>query len=257
MNWTTKVIAFLFAAGQTQALVRLDRDGQAILNEEPWKASDSQKLAPTMTVNVHSSATATYEAECASLHIEVSAKNETEHVARAAWKTAADLVAEIVESTASVTEWKQSPSRTWNSKDEFYSRRYIDDSEDRSPSVSNHFEVKVENPDMVASLKKRLAGIENVGARWISWELSEEHTTAAKMATSKAAIKDCLKVGQRYADALEYSNLELVGIDERYDYLSSMEDEENVRVTRAEEDVDFKPQKVQAFTEVICNIRLF
>lgn len=259
MNWTLKTIALLFAAGQTQvlALRRFDRDGQAILNEQPWKASDSQKLAPTMTVNVHSTATAIFEAERASMTIEVSAKNETEHSARAAWTTAAELVAEILETTASVTDWKQSPARTYNAKEEFFSRRWMDDSEDDSPTIANRFTVTVENPDMVESLRKRLTGIENVGARWVNWELSEENTKAAKMSTSKAAIKDCLKVGQRYADALDYSTVELVGIDEQYDYLNSLEDGDSGKVVRAEEDVEFTPQKVEAFTEVRCNIRLF
>jgi len=258
MNWTLKLIALLSAAGQTQVLAKrnFNRFDQAVLGEVPWKASDSQKLAPTMTVNVQGTASATFEPDRASIRIEVSAKNETEHSARAAWKTAAELVAEIIDSTSSVTEWRQSPSRTYDSSQSW--PRSFDDSDDHSPTVANHFTAQLNALDMVDSLMKKVAGIEHVAARWAYWDLSEENKTSAVMSTNKASIKHCLDAGQRYADTLGYSTMELVGLDEQYNYLDSMEDESREKVTRTDEDPEeFKPQKVVAFTEVKCSIRLF
>jgi len=258
MIWTRNLITLLFAAGQTQvlALQKSDHAGQAALaDEQSWKGTNSHKLAPTMTVNVEGSATATYEPEVACLDIRVSAQNETEQSARAAWKAAADGVSELLKENPSVAEWERFPERLHNDDEKLPGRFRSKDDEKTEPTVSSQFTGRVESPDMVSILAKDLTKIDHVSISWVRWVLSEETKALAKMAAKESAIRDCLDAGQRYVDVLGYSTMELVGIDEQYTFFE--ESDRSYRGYYFEDGPDVEPQMVQGETHVKCSIRLF
>ncbi|KAK4948886.1 hypothetical protein LTR10_012259 [Elasticomyces elasticus] len=224
MIWSPKFIAVLFAAGQTLVLAsqKVDNAGQAVLDDQQsWTPSRSQKVAPTLTAKIEGSASATYAAEVAELHIEVSAQNETESAAFESWTVAAQHVSDYLQSRPSVVKFDRTSSRVIAGD----SRRFKskDNDESTGPTVMNRFIGSVESPEMVEVLTRELQSIANVRVQWIDWSLSDETKAMAKVSVKTAAIKDCFDVGQGYSDMLGtgYSTMELAEIDEQHSWFEA------------------------------------
>jgi len=228
-------------------------DQAAMVDEQSWKATSSHKLAPTMTVSVEGSATATYEPEMACFDIRVSAQKDTKQSARIAWATAADHLHEFLDGHPSVGKWESFPERLYNDEKEMSRWSRSKDQEATGPTVTSRFTGRVDSINAVDSLVKNLTSMEHVSISWINYDLSEATKATAKIGVKKAAVKDCFEAGQLYVDMLEYSTIEVVGIDEQYIFF----DQHSDSFRYYDEDASSELQKVVAQTTVKCSMRLF
>lgn len=229
MSWLNKFVALVALAAHAQAFASkvASQSGQFVLDGSASDGQGSLATGPSLHIKVEGRGCETFKPDVATMEVRIYAENETESIARAEFDRAEETMSRLINSSLAMAEWKQFSLRSSNNAETSRPSRFrgLDKDEEPTYSFSRRLTGHLDSVDLVTDLATNLTSLPNVQVRWVNWALLEETERAARFSTSKKAMKQCFENGRVYADALGYTTLKLVEVDEQYNYVEEAEED--------------------------------